>query len=227
MGFTLEHRELGSRGEFYAIGAGFGYYYNPIETALTVLDVKQKSPLLNMRLNQRMSEYPLSYVTALEKSAQIQALIFSNNKDINLTNILNGIQLKAMLETCAFFSEQSYLLKREKFNNFEMLFKDSYPIKSLNIQKRPGFQKDNYFYTAHLKTHENNHVKAQAGSVHRLLQELSEEVTRDFFEKEPSHLIQKNIQNVLAMTSNISMVSQILNDHFIPSAKISARRHTL
>jgi hypothetical protein len=221
----LDHREKDSRGSFVAWGTGFTYEYNSEKKALNIVHAIQNKPLIYIDLDRHLAKNPLLYARMLEKVTQVNALVFSNNHDINLADIFENNRLIPILENSAIVARHSYDLETEKFENFSYRFCETYILKSLQLTKYANRTPGSVFYAAEMKTENNNSVHARASQLNQLLDKLSEKTVRDLMTTEYNHHFYKSAQNLLVVSSNLSVMGRVLDKNFIPLHKTERFKH--
>ncbi|MCK5284786.1 MAG: hypothetical protein KAJ86_04285 [Alphaproteobacteria bacterium] len=216
----LKYKEFCSQGSFIAWGIGFNYKYNPDDHILEVSDARKNSPLLHIYLDRHVSRYPVSYIENLEKATQINALMLSNNKTIDLSEILNGSRIIAILENSVRLSRYSFNLEHKKFKHFSYGFCNDFNINLIKIKEIKTRDSKN-FYIAKLRTQNSNEIKATSFSIHGIMKNLSKTAINELMDIEYAHYHSQSAYNLLSASSNMESISHILNNGFSPYKKIT------
>lgn len=220
MGFALKYRETSSQGSFVAWGIGFRYQYNSPDNVLDVIDDKRSKPLLYIDFDQTLSKNPFMYIENLEKTTQIKALMFTGNMTADLSDSFDDARLPSILEDSARLARFSFDLRQRRFHRFGHYFCESHGLKRLQIRKMQGTAMHEPFYIGKLSTPNNNAVSVRACSLHRLLKELGDATLRDLITAEYGHPFQSAAYDLLAVSSKLSTISHVLDEHFVPAQKI-------
>lgn len=220
MGFTLKHRELDSRGSFVARGIGFEYEYDASSPVLSVIHARQKKPLLYIDCEKRLSKNPLAFVSDLEKATQINALVFSNRSNIDLSEILRERHLKIMLETSTMQASYSYDLKHDDFDLFEERFCKNYFLRKMRINKCISNERESELFRGELQTKTQNSIHSCGANLYSVMHALSNKTVNDLLANEFGHPLQKEAQNLMAISSNLSLIGKILDKNYHPMHKI-------
>lgn len=220
MGFTLKHRELDSRGSFVAWGIGFKYGYDAAASVLKVTNARKQKPLTYIDFDDDMMSDPLGFTAALEKATQISALAFSNEQHLDLTELLGEMHLKVMLETSAMQARYSFDLEKENFERFERNFCDEYILSRLQFHKCENKNSNTLYYKGELETKNRNTVYCHHNHLHSVLKELSNKSLRDLMARECNYRSPATAQNLLAVSSNLHVISQILNKNMNPMHRV-------
>lgn len=216
MGLALRHRETDSQGSFVAWGVGLKYNYNAANGTLRISDEKRKTAFLDITLNRFLLQNPLAYVRAVEKATQINALMFSNNKNIDLSDIFEETRLIPLLEACALLAKHSLDLIHGRFDHFEYSFSEIFEIKYLRLEKHVRAGAGASLYAGELKTMNNNTIQASSLCLHKVIGNLSEQILRDLVSKELSHRTEKAVHNLLSAASNLAIIGKVLDENFDP-----------
>ena len=220
MGFTLKHREQDSRGSFVAWGIGFEYKYCAESSILNIINAIKRKPLINISFDELMAENALAYTGALEKATQINALTFSNGQHVDLSETLKERHLKIMLETSAMQARYSLDLEAERFERFERRFCRDYTLSRLRFNKCVNSIEETSFYRAELETSNYNSINCSGAHLYGVINKLSAKAMRDLMAREYGYREQSAAQNLLSASSNLGIISQILNKNFNPIYKI-------
>ena len=220
MTFTLKHKELDSRGSFVAWGIGFEYEYDATSNILNINNARKKTPLINIEFDDALSKNALLYTAALEKATQINALSFSNNIYIDLSEILKERHLKTMLKTASVQARYSFDLKTEKFSRFEKSFCKDYFLSKLHFNKCINNAEQSVFYHVELETQNYNTVRCSSAHLYSVIHKLSNKTVRDLMISEYGSHSQTAARNLLAASSNLSIISKILNKNLNPMHRI-------
>lgn len=216
----MKHSGINSRGSFVAWGTGLEYEYDAQARVLGITDPARKKPLLHMDFDSMLSSDPLSYVRALDKTTKINALVFSNNSTVNLSAILEEPHLRTMIETSAALARCSYDLAHEQFERFEEYFCQNYLLSRLQLEKLTDRDQETRFYRAELETRNRNRVLCRSSNLYAVINKLSKKTARDLTTMEYGYRSQRSAQNLLVVSSNLSVISKILNKNFIPEHRI-------
>lgn len=224
MGFTLKHRELDSRGSFIAWGIGLEYEYDAGSGVLDIAQARRNKPLLYIECDDRLTSNPLSFTCALEKATQINALVFSNNASTDLSDILGERHLKVMLETSAMQASYCYDLEHEDFELFETRFCENHHLRKLRLDKCTNLRGENAFFKGELQTRAQNSIETCGAKLFSVVKKLSNKTIDDLLANQYSYPANKEAQNLLAVSSNLSLISKILDKNFHPMHKMKQIR---
>lgn len=220
MGFALKHRELDSRGSFIAWGVGLEYEYDVNSSVLNIVHSRKNKPLIYIDCDSRLSEDPLGFTSALEKATQINALVFSNKTSVDLSDILKERHLKIMLETAALQASYSFDLEKEDYNLFEERFCKNYCLRKIRVHKCIDNEKDTAYFRGELQTRTQNSIQTCGAKLYSVIKGLSNKTVNDLLSQEYGHPSQQDAQNLLAVSSNLSLISKVLDKNFHPMHKI-------
>lgn len=216
MSFTLKHREQGSRGSFVAWGMGLRYEYDPAPQVLTISDAGKNRPLLYLDFDEDLSDSALFYTQILEKTTQTEALLFSNNTTVDLSEIFDDGKLIPILESSVRIARYGFDLKRGFFLRFTSFFCEDFLLKSLSIQAaaRKGTDKPLYFAT--LQTINNHAITSCAPDLHTVMTELSQKTVHDLIAAELGCHMQTSAHNLLRLSSKLNILGRILDNNHMP-----------
>ncbi|MFK7840600.1 MAG: hypothetical protein AB8B83_09770 [Bdellovibrionales bacterium] len=215
----LDFRET-TRGSFEAWGTGFNYQYNNKNNTLTVHHNNTERLLAQFKLNQFLSEEPMTYVGFLEKACQINALMVSNNRTTNLTEIIDTRHVGSLITSIGNLSRHAYDLHNQHLKIFCDRFAEECCLKSVNIKPFMADDKDNAFFIARVQTHHDNSVRVRACSIEGILAALSHSTIRDLITLEFAHRYEGSAQNLLNASAKLSSLSFILDQNFDPEMRV-------
>lgn len=216
MKFTLKHRDTGSQGEFVAWGIGFFYTYTPAKHRLDILHSHNEKPLIHVDLSDISARSPMEYVETLEKTTQIEALMLSNNTDLDLSAVYTDSRLLPILQGSVQIAAFGIDLKHQRFNRFAAMFCESFGLKTLGLKRTQYLKTQKNFYFAHMVTCYNNKTLASGHSLHGVMKALSEQTLSDLMASEFSHHTQNAAHNLLMVSSKLAILSRVLDKCFIP-----------
>jgi hypothetical protein len=213
-----------------AWGVGFQYEYHPDAGILDIKDAKKEKPLIYVDFDRSLSKETLAYVNFFEKATQINALMFSNNMTIDLSETFDDARLVAILEDSAKMARYALDIKRRKFKEFSRNFCDEYDLHSLEIKKIAGFNPQAAFYSAQLMTRHLNMTSVRGPSLSKIMAKLSESTVQDLVTAEFGHYLGGAAHNLLNVSSKFSAIGRILDSEFCPARIVSQmqqRRNSL
>lgn len=222
MSFTLDYKE-NREGFLTAWGTGLKYEYDTHDTMLRISRREKQKPLARFNFDGHLSDDPLSYITALEKACQIKALMFSNNQTVDISKTLESERLKAILKSAARLSRYAYDLQTSKYERFCDAFARDFDLKAIKLKKFVSGNRANEFYVARIQTPHDNKICVRACTLAGITSALSEKTARDLITQEFGHRFEQSAYNLVQVSSRLSALSCILDEHFIPSRKIVIR----
>lgn len=220
----LRHRESRPEGLLSAWGVGFNYQYCIKKDLLRVLSAKSNEYLSEIKLAEFTSQSPLNFIKTLNKVSQIQALLLSNEDHIDLNELYAGARLASLLENAITISSFSSYLDSEYFEEFEKKFCKNYALKRLTLKKIPNSESFGKIYKAELKTNNNNAVNSSSVELSDTLKRLSEKTVYDLAPTEYMYRMQASAQNLLNVSSDLSIISKTIDDKFVPVHRVMRAR---
>ncbi len=217
----MKYKETDNSGSFDAYGAGFTYKYHSNEQSLTILRAHDCKAINTIALDSRSSCDVRAYIDDINKATQIYALMFSNNTQIELVEILKGPRLKSIVKNAARLARYSYDLKSYDFPRFTEKFCTHFSLKDIEVRKIYGRTKEEDFYVAKIKTKKDNAAAAISESLHGIMKDLSEKTVQDLIVAEYGGFNQREAQNLLTVSTNLATISRILNTEFSPHRRIA------
>lgn len=216
----LNYRDINPCGSFVAWGISFDYEYDKFNNTLNIVDSRRGKPLLSFDYCSHLSQIPLNYISSIEKITQIQALILSNGNSIDLSDIYEGTRLVSFIESAIALSNYSWDLRREYFDSFNQHFSRDYDLKGVFFKRYRASVSSSGFYAGELKTQRSRSVSASADTLHKTIESLSERALRDLAAEEYTNRFSQSAQNLLTVSSNLSIISKALDDNYTPKAKM-------
>ncbi len=218
--FALRHREINSHGSFEAWGIGFHYEYDSDLKGLNIIHARSTRPLSYMSFDKKLSKSPLEFVKLLEKTTQVKALIFSNNKTVDLSETLDDARMSALLPGSALLAQQSFCFKNEALHKSEKKFCKDYSLKNFKIKRISADDSCKSFYSGTLETQRCNSIYVRVTHLHDILNYFSEKIVSDLIARETGYNLQSSAHTLLKMSYRLSVLARIIDESFIPLKKI-------
>lgn len=219
MNNVLEYRET-SHGSFKAWGTGFRYDYNSGKRSLNVIHHDSERLLARLNFDSLLSKSPRPYVKLIEKTSQINALMFSNNQTINLAGTMNEKHLTAIIQNVSVLSRHAFDLQSFALKRFCQSFAHEHNLKSVKIKQFMPRDLDSGFFIARLQTHHDNNISVRACTLAGLMTSLSDRTLNDLMTMEFGHRFEGSAHNLLNASSKLSSLSYILDEDFMPKSKV-------
>ena len=167
------------------------------------------------------------FVENLDRANQIKALIYSNNKTIDLTETIGSPRIGAILDSTASGSSYASALLEANFEEFTQRFVKDKGLKHMKIKKFLSNDRLSSFYVGRLQTMHDNSVSVRNCTLSGLMAALSEKIIRDLIPLECGHDFKSASQTLLRASSKLSFIGAILDKDFIPeNALFNEKDHT-
>ena len=215
----LEYRET-TRGSFGLWGTSFRYDYSNRKRVLTVSHTDTEKLLAQFNFDKSLSKSPLLYAKLLDKATQINALMVSNNRTVDLANTMELRHLRPLIESLGGISRHAYDLSNLSLSNFCEEFADEFQLKSVKIKYFQPNDDGNAFFIARIQTRHDNGICVRACTLSGLTAAMADRTMRDLITMEFGLRMDGSAQNLLTASSRLSSLSLILDESFIPSDKV-------
>ena len=209
-----------SQGSFIAWGTGFRFEYEAPSRLLSITPLDRKRAIARLRFDKDLAEDPLAYVESLDKTNQIQALMYSNNATLNLAETLDRDRISGLIKSTARISRFAFDLHTKNFERFAWFFCKDFDLESFKIKKFVSKRKETAFYIGKLQTRYHNSVRVRACTLPRLVAALSDKTLTDLITMEFGHSYNNSAHTLLNASSKLSTISRILDENFIPENKV-------
>ncbi|MGH1399037.1 MAG: hypothetical protein ACRBCT_07475 [Alphaproteobacteria bacterium] len=226
MGFELEYTKC-SPDSIIAQSTGLRYEYDTPNRAMSVTLRDQNCVMARFDFDSILSKDPLSYIRSFDKTCQIKALMYSNNRSIDLSDVMEAARLKAMLRNAARTSRYAYDLGQDNLKRFCKGFARDFDFKAINIKHFTSGDGRQTFFVARLHTRHDNSVCVRACSLSGIMAALSQRTLHDLITMEFGHRFGASADNLLIAASKLSAISYILDENFIPKREISPQNDVL
>lgn len=223
----MKRKSDNSCGSFSALGTGFKYEYDANSKRLDVFHAKTGSTLLFIDFDKTLSRDPALFVSTLDKSCQIRALTLSNNTSIDLSQTFDDHKLTPMLVETARLARFGFDLMHENFDRFERYFCQDSTIRDMKIQRIRKFDAGSAFYSAQLETRHSNKLVVESTTLHGVMSKLSQKIIQDLITREFVSHFDAFAHTLLKASSNVSILSLILNEKFLPVGRLRETREGL
>jgi hypothetical protein len=216
----MKYEETCTKGSFSVWGSGFRFDYKAQSKLLNIVPLHEKRILVHLQFDEHLAKTPLAYIEILEKTNQINALMYSNNATLNLAEIMEGARIASLIETSVDISRRAYDLKTMNFERFADHFRHYSDLKNVNIKKFTCSRQENEFYLARIQTHRDNSVCVRACTLSGLTAALSERMLHDLIAMELGRY-NNNARHLLHVSTKLSTISRIVDENFIPQHKLA------
>lgn len=216
-------RETDAYGSFNAWGIGLSYEYDSHTQKLSIIHARRYKPILDIDMSLQAAEKPMDFIKFLDKATQIHALMLSNNRTIDVTEILGIRKLSSYIENTLVTATMALLLSLQEYANFEEIFCDRYNFRALKISCTKSWSPDNRLFNVELETFKGNKIAGQAFYLYSALFSLSKTTVSDLMIMEMNNNLHANEQMhaLLTASSKLSTLSLILNEGFEPRRRIT------
>lgn len=205
---------------FIATGIGFQYQYKAQHNVLSVSLRDQEYEIANFHFDTIVSEHPRIYTHLLDKACQIKALMYSNNKNNDISALLQSGRLRIMLKNAARLSRYAYDLQQHHLERFATFFAADSDLKSIKVKEFTSKDGRRNFFVGRVYTQNDNSISVRACTLTGLTAALSDHTLRELVMMEFGHRFEGSAQNLLNMASKLSSISMILDKNFVPARKI-------
>jgi len=220
---SMLYQTLGSCGSFKANGAGFYYTYNAEDNGLAIFRNISGCKTLNIILPRKIRDDPQLFVHQLEKATQIKALTLSNNTTIKLCETIVPEKLAAIAKSISRLALYSFDLSNNNAQRFSSVLQRGFGLKELDISYIDHAASGDPYYKAKIVTKKDNCLVVRDSSLPVTLKKLSDGIMSDMIMREFTSHTDQNSQNLLRLSTRISIISKILNKSFIPERFLANR----
>ena len=215
----LHSRET-THGSFKVWGTGFRYDYNNDKSALTVFHQDTERLLAQFKFDKLLSKEPKTFISMLEKASQINALMVSNNRTVNLAETIDLRHLSPIIHSIGGLSRHAFDLHSLALERFCQAFAAEFNLKQVKIKPFKSRNNTNAFFIARLQTHHDNSINVRACTMTGIMAAMSDRTLRDLMTMEFGHRFEGSAHNLLNASSKLTSLSYILDDNFIPEMKV-------
>lgn len=219
MSFALKHRQTGG-GSVEAWGAGLGYEYDARHGELAVLHADSGKPLFHLGLEDSLRQHVIDYISLIEKTLQIKALVYSNNKTNTITHVVEPARLHAIIRMATQTAAMCLDLTHREFELFSEKFCALYKIDAIEIHEIDKGPDTNSLFMGTVTGDHGNTAKASASSLSMLIRHLSENVISGLVTVAYSQNSRNQAQLLLLAASALANMSRILDPRFLPARHI-------
>ena len=208
-------------GSFKACGAAFDYLYNAQDHGLAIFRNVTGCKTLNITLPQKIKENPQLFVHQLEKATQIKALMLSNYQTNKLCETIVPEKLAAIAKSVSRVALNSFDLGNNRVSRFSDVLRRGFKLKELEIDYIDHSSTGSPYYKAKIVSYRDNCIVVREDTLSDTLRRLSDSIVSDLILREFSSHTDQNSQNLLRLSTRLSIIAKILNDQFIPSHFVS------
>lgn len=221
----MKYVETDIKGSFIACGTGFDYKYDRNSKTVEIVDTPNEKPLLHLDLAEYGTADARSFVSDIDKAAQIYAMMLSNNRTLSLCDLFEEQRLISILQNSADIARYSHDLQHLEFSRFSDGFCNSFQLKCLEIKRIESASARAPLYMAKIKTRQNNSTSAMSKTLHGIMRDLSEKTLSDLITAEYWSVNQSSAHNLLTVSSNLATISRVLDHRFSPHRRIARYNH--
>ncbi len=217
MSFSFEYEDTDDKKSgFQAWGVGLHYKYDAPQGILDIIQTATNRPLVFVNLYEEIPGQALLYARYLEKTMQVNALTLSNNTAIDITSVLDCQKFPTIIKKISTLADHSFNLKTGALTKFTKDFCQEFSLKKMRIKTFHGTSKREQFFNVSIKTQGNNRVVVRGNNLHTTFSCLSEQVLHELLTIELGGHQDNDAHNMLNIASNLSTLSKILDEAFIP-----------
>lgn len=217
----MSGRKIFAQDSFELLGSGFHYIYDHHENRLNIECSKRLQKFATLTFDHKRIQNPRAFVSALDKTNQIKALIYSNNATVNLAETMEEPEkIASLLQTALKTSGYTYDLMHQQYDHFSEDFCAAFGLKSLRLKKYQSTAENRAYYAAKLQTQHNNAISVQGCSLPVLTQALADKTLRDLISMEFGHSFGNSAQNLMNVASKLSIIGRVLDKDFFPEKRL-------
>lgn len=215
----MKRESENSSGSFRAWGTGFNYHYDAYLKKFEISHAKNDSPVLFLDFDKELSGDPELFVCTLDKACQLRALTLTNNTSLDLSEIFDDGRLTPMVYETARLARFGFDLMQNNFERFERYFCQGNHC-NVNVGRIRKFDAGSASFAAKFETTHNSRVAVECATLHGVMSKLSQKIIQDLIPREFVYRFDGVARSLLKTSSNISVLSLILNEKFSPSTKL-------
>ena len=216
----MKYRDTCAQGSFSVWGTGFRFEYEAAEKVLNIIPSGESKAVAYYKLDNELAKSPYDFVRHLDKTNQIKALMYSNNRTTNLADTIDMQRIASLLKTTTLISGFVQSLHSADYERFSEDFSDKFELKAVNIRSYISNEEQREIFYGELLSLYGNIITARSKSLSGLLQMLSERVLTDLIMVECGHNLNNTGHNLLNASSKLATISRVLDKNFIPKRRI-------
>ena len=201
-------------------GIGLCYEYDEVSGRISIIHGRHYQPITDIHLDIDEAITPKDFIRFIERTTTIQALLLSNNATCDITEIMPVERLKPYLEHVTDLAWMAALLDYMHYDAFAATICAEFQLQALVITNLNKGVSSNAFYRVSLKTQRENVISCEGFHVRNGLSMLSQKIISDLLVLETGNNFQADAQRLLKLSSDLSMLSLVLDESFIPRRKI-------
>jgi hypothetical protein len=215
----MDGKETFAQDSFEKQGSGFHYSYDGSRNTLSIASLERQKIFARLTFDYKLTKNPQTFVSALDKTNQIKALMYSNNQTLNLTETLDSEKVTSLLDITAQISRYTCDLLHQDYEIFSERFCRDFGLKSFEITKAIAPKNSHSLYSGQIKTQHNNAIAVQGPSLPALIHALSDRTVCDLITLEFGHTYGNSAQNLLNASSKLSIISRVLDKGYTPTQR--------
>lgn len=219
----MKRESENTSGSFRAWGTGFNYHYDADLKKFEVTHAKKCSPVLFLDFDNELSGDPDLFVSTLDKTCQLRALMLTNNTSLDLSEIFDDGRLTPMVYETARIARFGFDLMQGNFERFERYFCQGNNC-NVNVGRVRKFEAGSAFFAARFETTHSSSVATESSTLHGVMSNLSQKIIQELIPREFVYSFDGTAHTLLKTSSNISVLSLVLNTKFSPSCKLREAR---
>lgn len=213
----MDHRILDDGESFKAWGVGLHYEHDAKTRIIDIINSHTQKAILYVDTTPIDTKKTKNFVNDICKISQFCALNLSQNKTIDICEILQGPHLKSVLKQITRSARRTYYLSESRFSSFNKSMKKTLDTQRLLVRQVKPTPNSLPIFSAcywapdmkkpHKLTHQN-----LTNLLHELSQYLSYTVTTQ-------HMLQshdQSAQQTLYLAQDLLTMSFVLSDYIIP-----------
>jgi len=212
----LDFKYLNDQGSFKAWSVGFSYEYDAETCILDIIHSRSQRPILYIDSDDSFADDPRGFVQVFDKSIQLNALTYSNNSSIDLSDVLDYDKLPAILNYIARLASYGFVLQNKRFEEFAIDYNKKLGCCGVSITLEKASHYTPASYVTYFKMHDGNAVSRKDYLLHKAIASLSHAIVDDILMTKYLQAPADQAQALLGTASELYILSCIINQDFFP-----------
>lgn len=203
-------------------GIGLCYEYDYAYRQISIIHRQHYRPIKEITVSINEHDDLVRLIDLIEKTTQIQALMLSNNATCDISEVIGKNRMGSYLEHVIELARATLRLDQGRYEDFATDLCATFDLNTLIIENLNKGYSSNDFFKIRLQTKRKNEIKYEGFNLPHCLSALSQKIISDLLVLETSNNFQAEAHRLLKLSSDLSMLSLVLDEQFIPRRKVRA-----
>ena len=212
--------ETNRDGSFIACGVGIYYKYTARAKTLEIFRQLRRTYLFNLSLEHIERDDVPGLIRKLDKAAQVKALMISNHKTNNITDVIGADKMPALLQSAFKLAFYAHDAKAGNWPAFSLAITNDFALQQFKLKRFICPSAGSAYIRGAIKTFRDNEITVRAKNLEGVFKELSEKVMQDLILAEFAYRQDYQAHQLVSLSSRLAILSRIIDPAYYPKKQL-------